>query len=116
MWSAAALLIATTGVLYGNTRVGEAWHWCLTQDHEPDPRAAAAARSVWVLMFVALLVLGAVLSPLPHSSWYLVPAMLAVAAGLTWLYVTGMGSPAPSQVGEPMEASCRTAPSFPFRH
>ncbi|WP_431676447.1 hypothetical protein [Kitasatospora sp. KL5] len=116
MWSTAALLIATTGVLFGNARVDEAWHWCLTQDHEPDSGAAAAARSVWVLMVVALLVLGAVLSPLPRSGWYLVPAMLAVAAGLTWLYVMGMGSPAPLQVGEPMEDSCRTMPSFPFWH
>ena len=52
VWSAAALLIATAGVLYGNARVGEAWHWCLTQDHEPDPRAAVAAKPTAITIVV----------------------------------------------------------------
>ncbi|MEV7121105.1 hypothetical protein [Kitasatospora griseola] len=114
VWVLAALVLATAGVVCGNAWVDEAWHWCLTQDHEPDPTLAAATRSVWVVMFAVLLVCGAVLSRLPRSRWYLLPAMSVVAAVLVWLYVTGMGSPAPLRPGDPEEAACWTMRTFPF--
>ncbi|WP_030273806.1 hypothetical protein [Streptomyces sp. NRRL B-24484] len=114
LWVLAAFVLATGGVLYGTSQVVDAWHWCLTQDHEPDPRLGAATRSVWAVLFVTLLVLGAVLSPLPRSRRYLLPVMVLTAAALTWLYVIGMGTPAPSQPGVPPELACWRLPSFPF--
>ncbi|MFD0526343.1 hypothetical protein ACFQ1I_02285 [Kitasatospora arboriphila] len=114
LWVLAAFVLATGGVLYGTGRVTETWHWCLTQDHEPDPRMAAATRSVWAVVFVVLLLLGAVLSPLPRSRWYLLPVLAVTAAVLTGLYVTGMGTPAPTRPGTPPEAACWSLPSFPF--
>lgn len=113
-WALMSLVLATAGILYGNSQVNETWHWCLTQDHEPDPRLAAGTRSAWAVMLVTQLVLGAVLSRLPYSRRYLLPVMCAVAAVLTWLYVTGMGSPAPLRPGDPEEAACWTMPAFPF--
>ncbi|WP_033822703.1 hypothetical protein [Kitasatospora sp. MBT63] len=115
MWGLAAFVLATAGTLYGGARVSEAWHWCLTQDHEPDPTMAAASRSVWVVMLVVLVVLRAVVSDLVHSRWYvLLPVMCAATAVLTWLYVTGMGGPAPVPPGAPEEQACWTMPGFPF--
>ncbi|WP_457033179.1 hypothetical protein [Kitasatospora sp. P5_F3] len=110
----AALVFATGGLLLASDRVIETWHWCLTQDHEPDPDQFTATVFAWAVMITVLLVLGAVLRRLPYSSWYLLPA-LAVAAGLLgWLYVIGMGSPAPLGPGDPEEAACWTMPIFPF--
>lgn len=114
LWVFAAFVLATSGILYGNARVMDAWHWCLTQDHEPDPRLAAATRSAWAVGFVTLLLPGAVLSPLPRSRRYLLPVMVVTAAALTWLYVTGMGAPAPLPPGVPPEVACWRLPSFPF--
>ncbi|BFV58519.1 hypothetical protein KCMC57_up36230 [Kitasatospora sp. CMC57] len=113
-WALTALVLATAVILVGNSWVIEAWHWCLSQDHEPDPDMAAAVRSVWAVSLALLLLLGAVLSRLPGSRWYLLPAMLAVAAALTWLFVIGMGSPAPLQPGAPEETPCWSMRSFPF--
>ncbi|WP_344465765.1 hypothetical protein [Kitasatospora kazusensis] len=110
----AALVLATAGTLYGNDRVTSAWRWCLSQDHEPAPNGLTRTVSVWVVVLTVLLVLGSLLGPLPGSRWYLWPAMVAAAAVLTWLYVSGMGAPAPVPPGGPPEAVCRTLPAFPF--
>ncbi|GJF32735.1 hypothetical protein KNE206_54350 [Kitasatospora sp. NE20-6] len=110
----AALVFATGGLLFASARVRATWHWCLTQDHEPDPDGFMAFMAAWAIMIVTLLVLGAVVHDLPKGRWYLLPAMAAAAAVLSWLYVIGMGSPAPLEPGEPQEAACWTMPTFPF--
>ncbi|GAA2272735.1 hypothetical protein GCM10010430_68390 [Kitasatospora cystarginea] len=110
----AALVLATAGTLYGHTRVVSAWHRCMSQDHEPYPNLLTAPTLVWVVMLTVLLVLATLLDPLSGSRWYLWPAMAAVAAVLTWLYVLGMVHPAPLQPGDPSDAACRTVPIFPF--
>ncbi|MFD7450434.1 hypothetical protein [Kitasatospora sp. NPDC059827] len=113
-WTAAALVLATGGTLFGNSRVLAAWRYCLGQDHEPNPNLAMATVSWWTVMLVALLALGALLGRRPSSRRYRLPALLAAAAVLTWLYVTGMGSPAPLQPGQPRDSVCRVLPPFPF--
>ncbi|MEV8093326.1 hypothetical protein [Kitasatospora sp. NPDC085879] len=110
----AALVFATGGLLFASDRVRATWHWCLTQDHEPDPDGFMAFMAVWAIMIVTLLVLGAVLHGLPKGRWCLLPAMAVAAAVLSWLYVIGMGSPAPLKPGVPEEAACWTMATFPF--
>ncbi|MFF0390453.1 hypothetical protein ACFYS8_17440 [Kitasatospora sp. NPDC004615] len=107
-------VLAAAGIVCGDVRVTETWYWCLTRSHERDPAPAAATRSVWAVMVVALLVFGAVFSFLPRGRWCLLPVLFAVAAVLTWLYVVGMGSPAPLRPGDPGEGACWTVPVFPF--
>ncbi|MEV7596356.1 hypothetical protein AB0O91_03095 [Kitasatospora sp. NPDC089797] len=111
---AAALVLATGGTLFGNTRIVAAWRFCLGQDHEPDPNMAVATVGWWVVMSVALVLLGAVLGRGSGSRRYALPVLLAAAAVLTWLYVTGMGSPAPLLPGQPPESVCGVLPPFPF--
>ncbi|MEV7181653.1 hypothetical protein [Kitasatospora sp. NPDC093679] len=91
LWVLAAFVLATGCVLHGTGRVTESWHRCLTQDHEPDPRTAAATRSVRAVVFVVLLLLGAVLSPLPRSRWYLPPVLAGTFLGLRAWDLTGHG-------------------------
>ncbi|KQV11886.1 hypothetical protein [Kitasatospora sp. Root107] len=110
----AALVFATGRLLLAKDRVIATWHWCLTQGHEPDPDRFRATVCAWAVMIAVLLVLGAVLDRLPYGCWYLLPAMAVAAAVLGWLYVIGMGSPAPLGPGEPEEAACWTMPIFPF--
>ncbi|WP_158714103.1 hypothetical protein [Kitasatospora aureofaciens] len=111
---AAALVLATGGTLFGNSRIIAAWRFCLGEDHEPNPNLTTATVSWWSVMLVALLALGALLGRGPRSRRYRLPAMLVVAAVLTWLYITGMGTPAPLGPGQPPESVCRILPPFPF--
>lgn len=115
-WVVVALVLATVGSLYGNSRIISAWHSCLGQDHEPGTNTdlLTAMIAVWAVMLTVLLGLGAVLGPLPKSRWYRWPVMVAVAAVLTWLYVSGTVSPAPMLPGDPADAACRPVPPFPF--
>ncbi|MFJ3218728.1 hypothetical protein ACIPLC_22750 [Kitasatospora sp. NPDC086801] len=111
---AAALVLATGGTLVGNGRILATWRFCLSQDHEPNPNLTMATVSGWAVMLGALLTLGALLGRLPRSRRYRLPAMLAAVVVLTWLYVAGMGSPAPLRPGQPPESVCRVLPPFPF--
>ncbi|MFJ1708112.1 hypothetical protein [Kitasatospora sp. NPDC088346] len=109
----AAVVFATVGLLVAQSRVRATWNWCLTQDHEADGGGFLALVSVWAVMVVVLLVLGAVLAELPGSHWYLLPALAVAAAVLSWLHVVGMGAPT-MLPGQPEEAACWSRPTFPF--
>ncbi|MFE9427973.1 hypothetical protein ACFYNO_34030 [Kitasatospora sp. NPDC006697] len=109
-----AFVLATVGLLVGIDRVAARWHWCLTQDHETNPDLVRGNRAAWVIMLIVLLVLIVLLRPLPRSSWYLLPVLVAATAALTWLYVAGMGQPAPLHPGDAPEAGCWNMPTFPF--
>ncbi|WP_146259113.1 hypothetical protein [Streptomyces tateyamensis] len=107
-------VLATAGLLVGIDRVVATWHWCLTQDHETNPDLVRGNRAVWVIMLTVLMVLIVLLRPLPKSRWYLLPVLVAATAALTWLYVTGMGHPAPLSPGDAPEVRCWNMPTFPF--
>ncbi|MFJ8040375.1 hypothetical protein ACIRBX_07690 [Kitasatospora sp. NPDC096147] len=117
-WTAArwlvGFLLATTALFTASDRVQETWHWCLTQDHEVDPDAFPAMMAAWGIAVVTVLSVGAVVHRLPYGSWYVLPVMAAVAALLGWLYLIGMGSPAPVAPDGYPEDACRTLRVFPF--
>ncbi|WP_344444586.1 hypothetical protein [Kitasatospora nipponensis] len=113
-WVLGAWVLATAGAFLGSATVVRAWHSCLGQDHESAATGSVAVVGFWAVLLTALLLLGALPGPPRRRRRWLWPAMLAVTAVLTWLFVVGMGTPPSPQPGSSAEVGCDTRPAYPF--